>query len=66
MLDVPGLEPARPEEEHNHYVFEKSVTFRHNDGTTTNGRFRQLHNHTLCDCEHDTKLEKGCSAWNGP
>ena len=23
-------------------------------------RFRQLHNHTLCVCEHDTKLKKGC------
>ena len=38
VLDVPRPEPARPEEEHNHYVFEKSVTFRHNDGTTTIGR----------------------------
>jgi hypothetical protein len=25
------------------------------------GGFRQLHNHTLCVCENDIKLEKGCS-----
>ena len=29
--------------------------------TVGHTRFRQLHNHTLCDCEHDTKLEKGYS-----
>ena len=38
VLDVPRPEPARADKEHNHYVFEKSVTFRHSDGTTTNGR----------------------------
>ena len=29
------------------------------DCTVANPGFRQLHNHTLCVCEHDIKLEKG-------
>ena len=38
VLGVPRPEPTQAEDEHNHYVFEKSVTFKHGDGTTTNGR----------------------------
>ena len=38
VVEIQRPEPARAEEEHNHYVFEKSVTFKHGDGTTSNGR----------------------------
>lgn len=31
-------EPSGPEDKANHYVFEKGVTFRHSDGTTSVGR----------------------------
>lgn len=38
ILDVPRPEPTRADETQNAYVFEKSVTFHHGDGTTSSGR----------------------------
>ena len=38
VLDVPRPNPSGPVEEENQYVFEKSVTFRYGDGTTSIGR----------------------------
>jgi SAM-dependent methyltransferase len=38
LLEVPRPEPTRPDEEENAYVFEKTVTFQHGDGTTSAGR----------------------------
>ena len=38
VLGVPRPEPAVPDDSRNAYVFERSVTFHHADGTTTTGR----------------------------
>jgi len=38
VLDVPRPDPSGPEDEANRCVFEKAVTFRHGDGTTSVGR----------------------------
>lgn len=38
FLDVPRPEPTLAEDHRNHYVFEKTVTFHHLDGTTSTGR----------------------------
>ena len=38
VLEVPRPEPSGPDDDTNHYVFEKAVTFRHGDGTTSVGR----------------------------
>lgn len=38
LLDVPRPQPTRPDDRENAYVFERSVTFRHGDGTTSTGR----------------------------
>ena len=38
VLEVPRPTPSGPVEEENQYVFEKSVTFKHGDGTTSIGR----------------------------
>jgi len=35
VLDLPHPDPARPENEHNAYVFERAVTFQHGDGSST-------------------------------
>lgn len=35
MLDVPGPNPAKPNDHENAYIFEKSVVFAHGDGTHT-------------------------------
>ena len=38
LLAVPRPEPTRPDDRDNAYVFERSVTFRHGDGSTSTGR----------------------------
>jgi hypothetical protein len=38
LLGVPRPEPARADDRHNAYVFERAVTFHNNDGTTSAGR----------------------------
>ncbi len=38
IIEVPRPEPTRPDEEENSYVFEKTVTFQHGDGSTSTGR----------------------------
>ena len=38
VLEVPRPEPSGPDGEENQYAFEKSVTFKYGDGTTSNGR----------------------------
>lgn len=38
LLGVPGPEPTRPDDTENAYVFERSVTFHHPDGSTSTGR----------------------------
>jgi hypothetical protein len=38
LLDVPRPEPTRPDDRDNTYVFERSVTFRHGDGSSSVGR----------------------------
>jgi len=38
VLQVPRPEPTRPDEDENAYVFEKTVTFHHGDGSTSTGR----------------------------
>lgn len=38
VLEVPRPDPARPDDTDNAYVFERAVTFRHPDGTTSTGR----------------------------
>lgn len=38
LLGVVRPEPTRPDDRDNAYVFERSVTFRHGDGTTSTGR----------------------------
>ncbi|ALC15834.1 hypothetical protein DSOUD_1048 [Desulfuromonas soudanensis] len=38
LLEVPRPEPTRPDDRDNSYVFERSVTFRHGSGLTSNGR----------------------------
>jgi len=35
ILDVPGPDPARPNDHENAYIFEKSVVFPHGDGSHT-------------------------------
>jgi hypothetical protein len=37
LLGLPKPEPARAEAEDNAYVFERRVTFRHGDGSSSNG-----------------------------
>src|SRR3984893_5799333 len=38
LIGVQRPDPAGPETERNEYVFERSVRFRHEDGTTSPGR----------------------------
>lgn len=38
ILGVPHPDPAQPDDTQNTYVFERAVTFRHPDGTTSTGR----------------------------
>jgi len=38
LLGVPGPEPTIPDDSENAYVFERSVTFHHADGSTSTGR----------------------------
>ncbi|MDF1580256.1 MAG: hypothetical protein P1P74_05675 [Desulfuromonadales bacterium] len=38
LLEVPRPDPTRPDDRDNNYVFERSVTFRHGTGLTSNGR----------------------------
>ena len=38
LLDVSRPEPTRPDDRDNAYVFERSVTFRHGDGSSSVGR----------------------------
>jgi hypothetical protein len=38
LIGVPRPNPAGPETEYNDYVFERSVRFRHDDGSTSPGR----------------------------
>ncbi|MDK9718061.1 MAG: hypothetical protein OEL57_09170 [Trichlorobacter sp.] len=38
LLTVPRPEPTRPDDRENAYVFERSVTFQHGDGSTSIGR----------------------------
>lgn len=38
LLDLPRPEPTRPDDRDNAYVFERSVTFRHGDGSSSVGR----------------------------
>lgn len=38
QIDVPRPDPTRSDDEHNAYVFERSVTFQNGDGTTSQGR----------------------------
>ena len=38
LLGVPRPDPTKPEDAENAYVFERSVTFHHPDGTTSTGR----------------------------
>ena len=38
LLGVPRPDPTRPDDADNAYVFERSVTFHHPDGTTSTGR----------------------------
>jgi hypothetical protein len=38
LLGVPGPEPTTPDDSENAYVFERSVTFHHSDGSTSMGR----------------------------
>jgi hypothetical protein len=38
LLDVPRPDPATPDTSLNTYVFERAVTFRYGDGTSSNGR----------------------------
>lgn len=38
VLGVARPDPTGPDESQNQYVFEKAVTFKHSDGTTSNGR----------------------------
>ncbi|MDF1553449.1 MAG: hypothetical protein P1P84_10330 [Deferrisomatales bacterium] len=37
VLDVPHPDPTVPDDTDNEYVFERAVTFRHGDGTTSTG-----------------------------
>ena len=38
LIGVPRPEPSKPNDEENAYVFERSVTFHHTDGSTSTGR----------------------------
>jgi hypothetical protein len=38
LLGVPRPQPSKPDDEENAYVFERSVTFHHPDGSTSTGR----------------------------
>ena len=38
LLDVPSPDPARDDTRDNAYVFERRVSFRHGDGSSSNGR----------------------------
>jgi len=38
LLGVPRPEPTKPDDRENGYVFERSVTFQHGDGSTSTGR----------------------------
>ncbi len=38
ILEVPRPEPTKLDEDKNSYVFEKTVTFQHGDGSTSSGR----------------------------
>lgn len=52
LLDVARPEPTRPDDRDNAYVFERSVTFRHGDGTTSTGRidlYKQ--GHFVCEAK---------------
>ena len=52
LLNVTRPEPTRPDDRDNTYVFERSVTFRHGDGSTSNGRidlYKQ--GHFVCEAK---------------
>lgn len=52
LLGVARPEPTRPDDRDNAYVFERSVTFRHGDGTTSTGRidlYKQ--GHFVCEAK---------------
>jgi hypothetical protein len=52
LLEVTRPEPTRPDDRDNAYVFERNVTFRHGDGTTSTGRidlYKQ--GHFVCEAK---------------
>ena len=55
LLDVPGPEPATPDDHENAYVFEKSVVFHHGDGTSTTKlasfQHRNVNSHSIRHCQ---------------
>ncbi|BCS51810.1 class I SAM-dependent DNA methyltransferase [Geobacter sp. SVR] len=67
LLNVMRPEPTRPDDRDNSYVFERSVTFRHGDGTTSAGRidlYKQ--GHFVCEAKQgsDQPSEKSTLAVN--
>ena len=52
LLAVPRPEPTRPDDRDNAYVFERSVTFRHGDGSTSTGRIDLYkRGHFVCEAK---------------
>jgi hypothetical protein len=45
LLDVPRPDPSRADDTENAYVFERNVTFRHPDGSTSTGRIDLYRRH---------------------
>ena len=57
VLDVPRPDPTKPDDTENAYVFERSVTFHHPDGTTSTGRI-DLYKHGCFVLEAKQGVEK--------
>lgn len=61
LLGVARPEPTRPDDRDNAYVFERNVTFRHGDGSTSSGRIDLYKKgHFVCEAKQgsDQPCEK--------
>jgi len=61
ILGVPRPEPSRPDNAENAYVFERSVTFQHPDGSTSIGRI-DLYRRSCFILEAKQGVEKKASS----
>ena len=58
LIGAPGPEPARPSEAANNYVFDKTVHFKHADGSETVG-FIDLYKRECFVCEAKQSVKEG-------